>query len=189
VDSSTAIAWLTVALIGVTAFYAFQTLRLVQEMQKARAGQLLPKLSIRIYPIGAGNAFWRVINVGPGPAIGVDIQIAPEPGGQPRRWLEPVVMPGETHDFIPMIGVGQPSAALNLDNQTKLYSHLHLTGTYKDVFGTEHTADERFDLRAWWEFLKGAKHRFLPEFEEELPKRLKAMETQLGKIEGALKRS
>ena len=188
-DSSTAIAWLTVVLILLTGFYAFQTLRLVQEMQKSRAGQLLPKLAIRIYGIGAGNAFWRVINVGPGPAIGVDIRISPEPGGQSKRWLEPVVMPGETHDFIPVTGVGGPSAALHMDNQTSVFSHLHLTGTYKDVLGTEHRVDERFDLRAWWESLKAVQHRFFPEFEEEIPMRLKAIEAQLEKIEEAMPRS
>jgi len=76
-----------------------------------------------------------------------------------------------------------------MDNQTSVFSHLHLTGTYKDVLGTEHRVDERFDLRAWWESLKAVQHRFFPEFEEEIPMRLKAIEAQLEKIEEAMPRS
>src|SRR5918995_1084347 len=109
-DSSDVIVALTVALVGVTGYYAWETHRMVDEMRKARAAQLLPKLVLTVKSLGGGNGLWRVQNVGPGPATDVDVQIAPAPGGPPRRWKEPVVVPGEGHDFIPVTGDGERSS-------------------------------------------------------------------------------
>ena len=160
---------------------------MVGEMRKARAAQLLPKLAISVTSLGGGNGMWRVSNVGPGPAMDVDLQIAPEPGGQPRRWKEPVVMPGEGHDFIPATGQGSGSEAFLLDNQTKLYAALRLTGSYRDALGDQHGVDERFDIRAWWEFKKASLERFKPDWRDEVPKHLKAIHDQLKALATAMK--
>lgn len=184
-DSSDAIVALTVALVGVTGYYAWETHRMVNEMRKARATQLLPKLVLTAKSLGGGNGLWRVQNVGPGPATDVDVQIAPEPGGQPRRWKEPVVVPGEVHDFIPATGE-QSSEAFLLDNQTKRFSNLRLTGSYRDALGDEHQVDERFDIRDWWEFKKASLERFERDWRDEVPKHLKTIHEQLKKIEAAI---
>jgi hypothetical protein len=135
VDSSDAIVVLSFALVLVTGYYAWETHRMVGEMRKARGAQLLPKLTVGVKSVAGGYGFWRVLNAGPGPAIEVDLQIAPEPGGQPRRWNDPVVLPGESHEFIPATSRGGGSKEYLLDNLTKLYSHLRLTGSYRDALG------------------------------------------------------
>jgi hypothetical protein len=181
-----AIVILTFVLVLVTGYYAWETHRIVEEMRRARSAQLLPKLVPTIKGLGGGGGLWRIVNVGPGPALDVDVQMTPEPGGQPRRWLEPVVMPGETHDFIPVLGEAD-GREYYLDAQTERFHQLHLTGSYLDVLGEQHQVDETFELSEWWEFLKAALHRFQDEWQEEVPKRLQKIEKHLEGIGQTLK--
>src|SRR5467141_3361899 len=80
---------LTLGLVAITAYYAWQTRRMVGEMRKAREMQVSPRLVLTLGPRvpGAGSSgdYLYVENVGPGIALEVDIEIALEPPA-PLRW-------------------------------------------------------------------------------------------------------
>src|SRR5438046_197738 len=94
--------WLTGALVLVTGYYAWQNHRMVKEMKEARSAEVLPKLVPTLRLLAPANAFLRIVNAGPGPAFGVDVEFGLEPGAVPRRWQSPVVASGEANDFWPV---------------------------------------------------------------------------------------
>jgi hypothetical protein len=70
---------LTGALALITAYYAWQTHRIVREMRATRAAQVLPHLVTRIRHYPGGGGVLRILNAGLGPALNVDVVITLEP--------------------------------------------------------------------------------------------------------------
>jgi len=70
---------LTGVLVLVTAYYAWQNQRMVGEMRRSRELSVLPKLAVDLRLQGPTFAQVQVLNVGPGPALAVDLRIAFEP--------------------------------------------------------------------------------------------------------------
>lgn len=77
--SGASTALLTLALVLVTIFYAVQNRRMVGEMAKTRALAILPKLAVEFLHIGPNVMNVAVKNVGPGPALTVDIELTFDP--------------------------------------------------------------------------------------------------------------
>ncbi len=93
------ISALTAVLVGATIYYAFQTHKTVEEMKRARAAQVLPRLVPTFAKLPAANVLLRVVNVGSGPAFNVDVELVLEPFGDPIRYVSPVMAPGEFQDW------------------------------------------------------------------------------------------
>lgn len=149
------LALLTGVLVAVTAYYSWQTHLTVRELRAARGSQVYPRLVPTLGLIGGGHAFLRVTNVGPGPAIEVQVRISLEPGGSERRWQTSVVAPGEHHDFIPAPGE-QPNGLLHLDQLTAKYQAFRLRASYKDMLGERIEIDDTINVEEQWAALKDA---------------------------------
>lgn len=186
---SWAIVVLTAALVIATFLYQRDTHRMADEMRRARGAQVIPRLVLVPRPLGAGNTFWRVVNVGIGPALRVDVRITPEPGGISRRWISPVVVPGETHDFIPWSTEEDKDRDLvNIDNAIELFSYLRLSGTCRDALGEVHEIDERVDIREWWNELRISNETVPHDWPEEAARTLDKIHKELQSIARNLER-
>src|SRR4051812_41364550 len=93
-------ATLTAVLVAITGYYAWQTYRMVEEMEKARAVAVLPRLALKWLGVGPTLSFIRVASVGPGPALDVDVEVIfvpkTDPAAELRRRIQTSLMaPGE----------------------------------------------------------------------------------------------
>jgi hypothetical protein len=150
---------LTFALVLVTIYYAAQNRRMVLEMGKTRALAILPKLAIEFRHIGPNTMDVAVKNVGPGPALAVDIELRFDPADASaapyiRRYRQNLLVPGEQQVFAPP-GVLNAS----LDTIPHTYRAIRLTGSMRDASGTTHVVNETYDNLSEWRDLLHEAHR------------------------------
>jgi hypothetical protein len=157
------LAGFTAALVVVTARYVTQTRNLVSETQKSREESRLarelsvrPKLAIDLRFHGPNFAQVQVVNVGPGPALGVDIHIAFEPTAESQRerqerpWQANIVVSEDGPEFDPPDG--DP-----MDAFAAAYEQVRLTGSMRSVSGETYDIDEVLDdLTGRWERLQAS---------------------------------
>jgi hypothetical protein len=72
-------ALLTAVLIAVTTYYAAQNRRMVKEMAATRELSILPKLALEFLRLGPTAMDVLVKNVGPGPALDIEVRLILEP--------------------------------------------------------------------------------------------------------------
>jgi hypothetical protein len=149
------LALLTGALVLVTAYYAWQTHRMVRVMEATRSVQVLPRLHPVLRLVGPNTGLLRITNAGPGPALNVQVQLALEPEGPVRRWANPLIAQGESHDFDPLPDRPGPQL-VTLDDLTATYHTLRLCGHFFDALGNRHEVNEPVDVREFWELTKAA---------------------------------
>jgi hypothetical protein len=152
---------LTAVLVVITGFYAWQNLRMANEMRAARGVSVLPKLGISLGMVGPQHGFVYVTNVGPGAALDVDIRLVFEPlDNEPHHrmethWTASVIAAGETQDFMPERRTADQQSGegdiLDIDALIGTYRAIRLIGTYQDALGTKHKVDDVLsDLAHWW---------------------------------------
>jgi hypothetical protein len=151
---------LTAALVLITAYYAWQNRRMVSEMAATRALTVLPKLALRWHAAAPMITFPEVINVGPGPALDVDVQVIfiPKPGSDVsedrRRWQTNLLATGEGHHFLTV----SPSdrRVITTDKLAEMYERIELAGTARDALGRTHDVHDCLDDLAGWRELQAA---------------------------------
>lgn len=158
---------LTLALVAVTTYYAVQNRRMVKELAETRELSVLPKLALEFLRLGPTAMDVLVKNVGPGPALDVDVRLIFEPlpnsetPEEDRRWRRNILAPGEQKDFFPPGELND-----NLNRLPREYEEIRLTGTMKDATGKTHVIDEAFtDLSGWRSTLGRERFVGLPERE------------------------
>lgn len=185
-----ALAWLTGGLLlvtGVLAYatidYARQSRLMVQEMKAARAGSVQPRLIPTLHLWPGGNGALRIVNVGPGAALNVDVEFSLEPDGPVRRVRWPLMSAGEGINFHPSPDE-EPHALFRLDDLTSRYRIFRLRATYSDAFGESHAAEEELDLVEFWTQLKTAQGIPPDDWAEKTAKAVEKMEKHLATIAG-----
>lgn len=168
---------LTAALVVVTGYYAWQNQRMVNEMRAARSAQLLPRVMPSVASFGPGLIYLRVSNVGPGPALHVELTLRLEPGEWVHPWTTGVIAPMEKHDFYPRSSEDQ--AVMRLPQLTDRYQQFRIVGTCTDAVGKRYGIDEAFDIRVWWEYIQETGHRLERDWQEETAKELKRVADEL----------
>jgi hypothetical protein len=145
---------LTAVLVLVTGYYAWQNRGMVKEMQATRKVTVFPKLALEWTMPSPTLGFPTIRNVGPGPALDVEIEVrlVPLPGHEEqqevRRWTASVIAPAEAREFIPP-RKGK-SGAMKTEDMAATYRCIQLTGSYTDVLGEQHVADDELsDIDAW----------------------------------------
>jgi len=172
---------LTGVLVLVTAYYAWQNQRMVGEMRRSRELSVLPKLAVDLRLQGPTFAQVQVLNVGPGPALAVDLRIAFEPsvdGGEEREerpWEANVVVPGDGPVFDP------PDAAV-MDAFTAGYKQVRVTGSMQSATGEHYDVEEVLDdLAGRWERLQASEQVLDREPNERITRQLERLERPLDK--------
>lgn len=183
-------AVLTAVLVAVTAYYAWQSYRMVEEMRQDRRERATPKVVVDLRSEGAGFVPPSVVNVGLGPALDLDVTITyvSRPGTDvtgidyvTRRWRSRLVAPGERHRFLPPTdAVGQP---LDTDRLAELFQAVRLEGTCRASFGeTLGIEEEVGDLAEVWDLAKGSWHLVDQKPDESIVKELKGIAKVLAKL-------
>jgi hypothetical protein len=171
----------TFGLVGITAYYAFQTRSTVSEMRKARGQAVFPRLKADMAAKGAGNGWLRVTNVGPGSALDVVARLQPEPGGLEIVWRTHVIANGDGHQFLVYLpGATQPT--YTLDDLTTHYTHVRLQAEYRDALGESQSVDERIEIREWWAALKAAHHLLPKDWTEEQTREIEKIRREVEKL-------
>lgn len=135
-----------------------------------------------------------VRNVGPGPALDVDVRLVfePQPGGnatrEERRWRRNLLAPGEQKDFLPPGDLND-----NLNRLPREFQEIRLVGSMTDAIGKTYVVDEAFtDLAEWREMLGRERFVGLPErelaeaFAKKFDGPLKALNQSVAGIASAL---
>jgi len=159
------LAVLTGLLVLITAFYAWQTRKMVGEMEATRVAQAAAVDEMRrtreasIRPVLVPHTelldprqpqvFFGIKNVGRGPAIAVDVVL---------RWVElmrfrlrcPVLEPGEVR-LVKVGTYGTDPDPINPETHEAGERTLRLTGRCEDVAGVVHAVDSRAPLFDQWE--------------------------------------
>lgn len=154
-----ATAILTAVLIGVTSYYAWQNRQMVKEMAATRKITVLPKLVIEWTMTSSTIALPTLCNVGPGPALNVDIAIQYIPlAGQKhklkvRRWTANLMVPGESKQFLPL--ESDFSGSMTTEELAKTYARIKLTGECRDALGETYIVEDQLDDIAEWRRLSG----------------------------------
>lgn len=147
---------LTTALVITTIYYAKKTRDMAIEMEKTRKVQLLPKLRLSInqsFPMTYDPA---LANIGPGAALDVNVLIK-FGDAETRTWKSSLMLPGEQQVFsFPEIDGRQP----DISRQIVFFKKVVATGTFKDIFGDEHTIDDLVDLNDYHAVRKAAGTKF-----------------------------
>jgi hypothetical protein len=141
---------LTGALVVLTGYYAWQTRRMVGEMERARQASLLPKLGVHLDFRGPNYAELAITNVGLGPAFDVNVELCcvPVPRADVREdartWRTNLLVPGEKQRF-------RPPDDLRIDEFAERYKSVTVSGTMRDALRHAHQIDEALpDLRDTW---------------------------------------
>lgn len=186
---------LTAVLVVITGYYAWQNRKMAAEMAAARRVTVLPKLAIDWTMVSPTIAFPTITNVGPGPALDVEIAIeyVPLPGQENKRkvrqWTANLMVPGESKQFLPI--EKDHSGSMQTKELAETYAMVRLTGKFHDVLRNTHVADDALeDIAEWRRTSEEAITRWqdpdpikrqAKEVAEQLEKRFKPLFTQLGK--------
>ena len=172
----TATEVLTAVLVLVTGYYAFQNRQMVREMAKTRAIAVLPSLSLSWEMLGPVNPVPAISNVGPGPALDVDVAITyvPIDGSSEDpivvRWQSNLMVAGERNEFLTPEGV--EGSMMQTEELANRFLEVRLTGKCLDVLGNAHEVDDTLsDIAAWKKMSSESQQRWQsPDQEKRLAK-------------------
>lgn len=145
---------LTAVLVLVTGYYAFQNRQMVREMAKTRAIAVLPKLSLSWEMLGPVNPVPAISNVGPGPALDVEVAITyvPIDGSSEDpivvRWQSNLMVAGERNEFLTPEGAG--GSMMQTEELADRFLEVRLSGSCSDALGEVHRVEDVLnDIAAW----------------------------------------
>lgn len=145
---------LAAVLVLVTAYYAWQNRQMVKEMAAARSVSVMPKLAIEWTMATPTLGIPTVKNVGPGPALDVDLAVrfVPLAGKEDkedvRQWVASAMVPDEEKQFLPP--QNEQGSMMHTEALAATYASVVLTASYRDALGKEHSADDFLaDIAEW----------------------------------------
>jgi hypothetical protein len=162
VYASDVLAIVTVVLVILTGFYAFQTKKTVQVLEKATKMEFLPRIKGHLHMMGPVNVDFRISNVGKGSASVVQVNFLVIGRNTVKRtWTQPLFTPNQYQDFLIPVSENEEQSSIPYfeENETKI----QITATYNDILGNSHSSNEEIQIS---EFVKQFK-RTLSLYDEE----------------------
>ena len=153
----------TVVLVLITAYYAYQNRLMAKAMATSHEDQVRPRLVPNLRVEGPVMGYLQVVNVGTGPARGVDIRLRLEPSGWERRWRSSLVLPGEVNEYL----IREEKRFPSLDQVATENTHFVIAGECYDVDGRRRVVEERMELRETWQALQASDQLLHQEREEQ----------------------
>lgn len=170
----------TVVLVAITAFYARQTRRLVDQTSalviatskladEARANRR-PHIvaSLHFFPPDYGEL--RLVNAGGSSAVNIAIRFWAVPSGMIRSWSNPLMEVADSANFRLLPG----ESSTRLPDFVRQYRSLHIKGRYSDVEGAEFEIDADVPVSEVWGNLGDAQQ--LVAARRETDRQIKAIE-------------
>jgi hypothetical protein len=130
----TAIA--SLALVVVTAIYAYLTWRMVREMRLAREVETSPYLIATLFPRGPKITILRINNAGRGLAMNVEAAISFNPANDTKThyWKHKLMLPGTYEEF------RIPGSVFDLENLAKMYTSVIVVLRWSNSFRKKQNA-------------------------------------------------
>jgi hypothetical protein len=156
---------LTACLVLITAYYAFQNQRMVREMSKARKVTVLPKLALSWSMVGPVNPVPSITNVGPGPALDIEIDLTyvPIDGSDENpilvRWESSLMVSGEVNEFL--TPEGHSGSMMQTQELADRFAKVTMSGRCTDALGTHHEITDILpDIAAWQKMSAASRRRW-----------------------------
>jgi len=154
--TTSTMAVLTLALVLITLYYAWQTRQTVREMREARHAQVRPHLVpfFRYNEPGVGIGAIYIVNLGQGSALDIDATMSLEPNGIVTRWRAAILRSGRRRVWSPTTH-GSKKKTLHpvLAAGKSARTVVHIAGRCRDVLGIWHEFEESVPLRDDWEIM------------------------------------
>ena len=118
--------FVTVILVGINAYYAWQVNKTIDEMKKATRAQFRPHIRTHLIFLNRFNLILKITNFGKGPATKIKAQITFLPKGETRLWEQSIMSPNES------IYVQLPDG--DRDRACETSAKIIEKGKYEDIF-------------------------------------------------------
>jgi len=138
-DALWASVLVTVVLVVINAYYAWQTRQTIREMERARKIEFIPHVRAELIWLGPIDLALKVTNFGRGPATNIKAEIVFLPSNEKRIWEESVFSPNES------IRIFLPEG--NIDKVCEKSAKITLKGEYQDIFGQTFKLDDLIDAK------------------------------------------
>ena len=171
----------TLILVGITAWYSWQTQQMVREMRESRRAAIRPEIRLDLELFGAA-VLARVENVGTGAAVNVSAVLRAESDGptiaQSIEWQTPILRPGESRllDF-PLGANGHPIPFKELrDHKFRIL----LEGSCTDTSGETRALGDQLAVTA------ATRREVTVSSSDDMSSRLKSIVNELSGLRGAI---
>jgi len=169
-DPLWASVFVTVILVIINAYYAWQVRQTICEMEKARKAEFLPHVRAKLSWLGPVFLVLELTNFGRGPAANIDVQITFLPSKEERFWSQTIMSPGES------IRIFLPEG--NIDKVCESSAQISVKGKYEDIFGQTFEINDVIDTV---EFINQTK-QLRQLLEKDVPRLIESIKNELAKI-------
>lgn len=171
---NTAVTVLTLALVVITGYYAWQNRNMVSEMRLARIANTQPHVTLCFEALSPTQVMVGLVNLGPGAALAIDIELTfhPRPegtfAGECRRWRGELLVAGAQREFLVPVESG---SMMSITRLAECVRSITADGTMQDVLGATHRIRAVIDdIDEWDEVLRQAHERYARPALEQLVK-------------------
>lgn len=131
----------TAVLVIITAYYAWQTRKMVKEMENAKMYQFIPSLKIEPTSLFLGDSFdIEIKNIGLGPAKNIKGKIVLEPDGNEIEIVYPLLYPKKR------FALSNPFEKAKTYSEAKKFKRVELIASFQDMADNPHENKDFFDL-------------------------------------------
>jgi len=173
-DPLWASVFVTILLVAINAYYAWQVRQTIHEMEKARRAEFIPHVRAELSFLGSIFLILTITNFGKGPATDIKAQIAFFPSGERRPWEQAIMSPNES------IRILLPDG--NINRVCERAARIVVSGECKDIFGQTFKIYDEMDTK---EFIERAT-QLQPILERDLARMVEDIKNELERIEREL---
>ena len=166
--------FVTIVLVAINAYYAWQVRQTIHEMEKARKAEFIPHVRAELIWLGPIFLLLQLTNFGKGPAMNIKAQITFLPSEEKRLWDQMIMSPSE------FIRILLPEG--NIDKVCEASAQILVKGEYKDIFGQTFEISDTIDTK---EFIDQAK-QLRPLLERDVPRLIENIKDELARISRTL---
>jgi len=144
-NSGVVIAFATIALVGITGYYAYQTRQTTLAIKKSSELSVMPHLKGSVSILGVGSVVLHISNVGGGPAINVKLKYWRDTTASSKsKWGRPILMSKEGDDIFIQDENGTTQVKMDFFKVNKYV--IVIEGEYQDILGKKYEMEDSVDL-------------------------------------------
>lgn len=174
----------TIVLVAINAYYAWQVRQTIHEMEKARKAEFIPHVRAELIFLGPLFLILRITNFGKGPATNIKAQITFLPSEEKRLWEQAIMSPNE------FIRILLPEG--NINRVCEKSAKIVVSGECEDIFGQTFKIHDEMDTKEFIEYatqLQPILERDLARLVEEIKDGLRDIKNEMRDIRRELERS
>ena len=169
-DPLWASVFVTIVLVGINIYYAWQARQTTGEMEKARKADFMPVVKTELTFLGPMFLLLRFTNVGKGPAVDIKATVTFSPSNETRPWRQRIMAPDDS--FRVLLPDGR------LEKVCEKATQINVKGEYTDIFGQPFEIDEEIDAK---EFIEESR-QLQPILETDLPQLLRDIKEEMRRL-------